>query len=109
MVCNQTMFTQYKLEKTTPGRGVYDLTDEIQAFVQQSHAHIGLCHVFLMHTSASLILCENADKQVQIDLDQFMTKLVPDANPLFQHNDEGPDDMPSHVKTILTTSFLSLP
>jgi len=69
----------------------------------------GLCHVFLRHTSASLILCENADPAVRRDLEAFMQKYVPDGDPLYEHTAEGPDDMPAHVRSILTQNDVHLP
>jgi secondary thiamine-phosphate synthase enzyme len=93
----------------TTGRGSYLITDEVQEVVQQSGILTGLVHVFLHHTSASLMLCENADMEVRSDLERFMVRLVPDGDPLFSHTDEGPDDMPAHVRTILTHSDLTLP
>jgi len=68
-----------------------------------------LCHVFLRHTSASLMLCENADPAVRRDLDRFMASLIPDGNPMFEHDQEGADDMPAHVRTVLTHSDLTIP
>lgn len=69
----------------------------------------GLCHVFVHHTSASLMLCENADPTVLRDLEAFMARLVPDGDPLFRHTTEGPDDMPAHVRSVLTQSAVSIP
>jgi secondary thiamine-phosphate synthase enzyme len=70
---------------------------------------MGLCHVFVHHTSASLILCENADPTVRRDLEAFLARLVPDGDPLFEHTDEGMDDMPAHIRAILTKMDLSIP
>lgn len=103
------MLLQYKLEKTTPGRGLIDITDEIAELVTQSNITTGLCHIFLHHTSASLSICENFDPLVQKDLEAFMSRLTPDGDPLFEHVAEGPDDMPSHVRTMLTNTFLMIP
>lgn len=100
---------QYKFELETPGRGIINLTDEIQKYVQQGSVTTGLCHIFLHHTSASLILCENYDPQVQLDLEAFMTRLVPDGDALYKHVEEGPDDMPSHVRSVLTQNFIMVP
>lgn len=99
----------FKFDYTTPGRGIYHITEKIAEFVTQAGMKAGLCHVFLHHTSASLILCENADPQVQGDLEAFMHRLVPDGDPLYQHIYEGPDDMPSHVRSVLTQNFLVIP
>lgn len=93
----------------TRGRGTYPVTDEINRQVTASGVSTGICHLFLRHTSASLILCENADPDVRSDLERFMTRLVPDGDPIFDHTLEGPDDMPAHIRNILTHSDLSLP
>ena len=93
----------------TDGRGTYDMTRDIQAAVRESGIRTGLCHVFIRHTSASLMLCENADPDVRRDLETFMARIVPDGDPDFVHTAEGPDDMPAHVRSVLTQSDLSLP
>ena len=103
------MFKQYQLDLTTSGRSIINITDNVADCVAKANVAVGLCHVFLHHTSASLILCENADQLVQTDLEAFMVRLVPDGDPIYQHTYEGPDDMPSHVRTVLTASFLMLP
>jgi secondary thiamine-phosphate synthase enzyme len=103
------MITQYKLEFTTKGRGLINITNDIANVVTQAGVSTGLCHVFLQHTSASLILCENADPLVQKDLEAFMLRLIPDGDPLYQHMYEGPDDMPAHIRAVLTQTFLMLP
>ncbi len=100
---------QQKININTRGRGSYDATREVQQVVAQSNVEQGLCHVFVHHTSASLMLCENADPTVRADLDRFMARLVPDGDPLFEHIDEGPDDMPAHIRTILTSTGLTIP
>jgi secondary thiamine-phosphate synthase enzyme len=93
----------------TDGRGTYEITDQLQRIVQESRVTQGLCTVFLHHTSASLILCENADPSVRRDLDRFFAKLVPDGHPDFRHTAEGPDDMPAHIRSILTQNSLTIP
>jgi secondary thiamine-phosphate synthase enzyme len=103
------MLKQFKFEITTPGRGFIDITNQVAELVSTAEITTGLCHLFLHHTSASLSLCENFDPLVQRDLEAFMQRLTPDGDPLFHHTAEGPDDMPSHVRTILTTSFLVIP
>lgn len=103
------MIYQETLRIETTGRGSYCITPAIQAHVQQSGLRTGLCHLFLRHTSASLILCENADPDVREDLERFMSRLVPDGDALFTHTAEGPDDMPAHIRSILTHSDLTLP
>lgn len=103
------MLSQYKLDIKTPGRGIFDLTEEVAHCVAKAQVKTGLCHIFIHHTSASLIICENADPLVQRDLEAFMQRLIPDGDPLCQHVAEGPDDMPAHVRSILTSSFLTIP
>ncbi len=93
----------------TRGRGTVDVTDRVQSAVREAGVDSGLCTVFVHHTSASVILCENADDSVRHDLERFVARLVPDGDPLFEHTAEGPDDMPAHVRTILTTSSISIP
>lgn len=98
-----------KININTRARGSYDITREVQQAVADSDVDSGLCHVFVHHTSASLMLCENADPDVRADLERFMARLVPDGDPLFEHIDEGPDDMPAHIRTILTSTGLTIP
>lgn len=93
----------------TPGRGTTDITAQVQQVVRQAEVQQGQCTVFVHHTSASLIICENADPAVRRDLEAFAARLVPDGDPLFEHIDEGPDDMPAHVRSILTQSSLTIP
>lgn len=103
------MVIQRKIEVETRGRGSQDISQAIQEAVQESGVRQGICQVFIMHTSASLILCENADPTVRSDLERFMQRLVSDGDPMFEHTAEGPDDMPAHVRSVLTASSLSLP
>lgn len=93
----------------THGRGTVDITREVQAAVDAAEVDSGLCNVFVHHTSASLILCENADPSVRSDLERFLARLVPDGDPLFEHTAEGPDDMPAHVRSVLTQASISIP
>ncbi len=103
------MWKQETLVVNTKGRGTTDLTGDVQRMVRESGVRTGLCHVFLRHTSASLMLCENADPDVRRDLEAFMSRLTPDGDPMFRHTIEGPDDMSAHVRTVLTHSGLNLP
>lgn len=103
------MIEQQTFQVQTRGRGTYDITSQIEQIVADSGMDTGLCHVFIQHTSASLILCENADPSVRQDLESFMARLIPDGDPIFQHTQEGPDDMPAHLRSILTKMDLSLP
>ncbi len=100
---------QQQLHFQTRGRGTENITTEIATVVAESGVDRGLCHVFIHHTSASLILCENADPDVREDLETFMLRLAPDGDPMFIHVDEGADDMPAHVRSILTGMDVSLP
>jgi secondary thiamine-phosphate synthase enzyme len=100
---------QHELTVRTRGRGTYDISAEVQDLVRGSGISSGLCHVFIRHTSASLMLCENADPAVLRDLETFMSRTVPDGDPMFTHTAEGPDDMPAHVRSVLTQSDLNLP
>lgn len=103
------MWYQDTIHIHTRGRGTYDVTDQVARLVDAARVHTGLCHVFVQHTSASLILCENADPAVRRDLEAFMARVVPDGDPMFSHSSEGPDDMSAHVRTVLTTSGLTIP
>ena len=103
------MVFQDTLSFTTTRRGTTSITEAIREQVHLSGVTTGLCHVFLQHTSASLILCENADPDVRSDLDHYMTRLVTDGDPIFDHTDEGPDDMSAHIRTILSGHDLTLP
>ena len=100
---------QQILNIETKGRGTYDISDEIQKVIYENNIHTGLCHLFLQHTSASLILCENADVTVRTDLENFMARIAPDGDPIYRHDMEGPDDMPAHIRTILTQNSLTIP
>jgi len=93
----------------TKGRGLIDITAQIDQIVRNSSQKQGICHVFIQHTSASLIICEAADPSVQSDLENFMQRLVPDGDSLFQHTYEGVDDMPAHVKSSTIGVQLTLP
>ena len=103
------MIKQDELTVSTSGRGTYDLTPSVQQAVENSGVRAGICHAFICHTSASLMLCENADPAVMRDLEAFMARQVPDGDPIFTHTAEGPDDMPAHIRSILTQSDLNLP
>jgi secondary thiamine-phosphate synthase enzyme len=93
----------------TGGRGTTEITRQVQEAVAASGIAEGLCTVFIQHTSASVVINENADPDVQRDLDAFLSRLVPEGDPLYVHTMEGPDDMPAHVKTALTQTSLGIP
>ena len=103
------MIKQEEFTVSTRGRGSYDITARIRQAVGGSGLQAGICHVFVRHTSASLMLCENADPAVRHDLETFMARQVPDGDPMFTHDAEGPDDMPAHIRSILTQSDMNLP
>ena len=103
------MLKQTSIKLRTRGRGTYEITGEVERAVEGSGITRGLCHVFIHHTSASLMLCENADPSVLSDLETFMSRLVPDGDAMFRHTAEGPDDMPAHVRSVLTQTGLDLP
>jgi secondary thiamine-phosphate synthase enzyme len=100
---------QHFLEVKTDGRGLINITKKIAECVAATKVETGLCHVFLQHTSASLALCENADPLVLSDLEAFMQRTVPDGDPVYEHTDEGEDDMPSHIRSIITHNSLTIP
>lgn len=97
------------LEIRTPGRGLTELTPQVARWVSASGIGDGLLTVFVRHTSASLLIQENADPSVQADLERFLARLVPDGEALFEHRSEGADDMPAHVRSALTATQLSIP
>jgi len=93
----------------TKGRGFYEFTDEVEGWLGQLKAREGLLTLHIQHTSASLLIQENADPEVRRDLERFFSRLVPDGDKLFRHTIEGDDDMPAHVRTALTAVNLSIP
>jgi len=103
------MIKQTTLQYDMAGRTTRNITADVQAFVAASGIQTGTCHVFVQHTSASLMLCENADPDVRHDLETFMQHIVPDGDPMFRHQDEGPDDMSAHIRTVLTNPDLTVP
>jgi secondary thiamine-phosphate synthase enzyme len=103
------MITQSRIKSSNAGRGTYDITRDLNACVSAAGVNSGLAHVFIHHTSASLIICENADPAVRSDLEAYMTRTVPDGDPLYRHSQEGPDDMPAHVRSVLTQTSLTVP
>jgi secondary thiamine-phosphate synthase enzyme len=98
-----------EIQVPTRGRGLYEITRLVSAFIDQSKIETGLLTLHLKHTSASLLIQENADPDVRRDLDAFFARLVPDGDRLFIHTAEGEDDMPAHVRTALTSVNLSIP
>ncbi len=100
---------QEQLTFQTQGKSITNITEDVSQWVKGTNCAQGLCHLFLAHTSASLILCENADPQVCRDVEHYFARLVPDGDPLFGHTQEGPDDMSAHIRTILTQNSLTIP
>ncbi len=100
---------QGRLQVQTRGRSLVEISSELEAWLARCGLQSGLLNVFIRHTSASLILCENADPDVLVDLQRYMADLVADGDPRFVHTAEGPDDMAAHVRSVLTASSLSIP
>ncbi len=94
---------------STQGKGLYDCTAQVIRWVGEQGVRDGLLTLFIRHTSASLVVQENADPDVQGDLERFFARLVPEHDPLYRHTQEGPDDMPAHVRAALTQTQLSIP
>lgn len=103
----QQTFTTFAID--TRGKGLYDFTDEVVAWLRGSGLRDGLLTLFVRHTSASLVVQENADPDVQADLERFLSRLVPEHDPIYRHTLEGPDDMPAHVRAALTLTQISIP
>lgn len=103
------MIHQDTLQFAMPARTTLNISSEIDRVVHESGIRTGTCHVFVQHTSASLMICENADPDVRRDLETWMQHIVPDGDPMFRHQDEGPDDMSAHIRTVLTNPDLQVP
>lgn len=99
----------HTLEIRTRGKGLHEFTGDVAAVVRDAGVREGLCTIFVQHTSASLLIQENADPDVQRDLEAFLARLVPEGDELWTHVAEGPDDMPSHVRSALTQTHLGVP
>jgi secondary thiamine-phosphate synthase enzyme len=100
---------QVEIQVPTRGKGLYDITRQVASWVGNQKMATGLVTVFISHTSASLTIQENADPDVQRDICEFFERLVPEDTPWFRHTVEGPDDMPSHIRSVLTSPQLSIP
>ncbi|MBT3510822.1 MAG: YjbQ family protein [Nitrospina sp.] len=100
---------QFRFSVLTRDRGIYCISREVCNWVNQQDIQMGLMTIFIPHTSASLLIQENADPDVLEDLNQFFNRLVPDGDSLFKHQAEGPDDMPAHIRSALTQTQLSIP
>ena len=99
----------HQLDISTRGKGLYEFTREIESWISAQQPKTGLLTVFCQHTSASLVIQENADPDVVADLNDFFTRLVPEDTRLYRHTAEGPDDMTSHIRSALTATQLSIP
>lgn len=97
------------LQLQTPGRGLHPFTRSVTEWLEREGAGDGVCTIFIQHTSASLLIQENADPSARADLERWLTRLVKDGDPLFTHTAEGPDDMPSHVRAALTQTQVTIP
>lgn len=100
---------QGTIRVSTKGKGFYDISREVRRWVEGQKIASGLLTVFIQHTSASLTIQENADPDVQLDMKEFFERLVPENAPWYRHTMEGPDDMPSHIRTALTSTQISVP
>ena len=105
---NETLWFQEQLVVETPGKGFTDITTRVAAVVARSRIELGLCVVFVRHTSASLLIQENADPAVLADLERWLSELAPEQRS-WEHDDEGPDDMPAHARSALTKTSESIP
>jgi secondary thiamine-phosphate synthase enzyme len=103
------MMQQYSISIQTRGRATIDISDEVGRLVSASAIDCGLCHVFIQHTSASLIITENADGNVRRDLETYLSRLVTDGDPAYLHDQEGPDDMAAHIRSVLTQTEITIP
>lgn len=103
------MVYQQQIMIKTSKRGMIDITNSISDIIRQAHITMGICHIFILHTSASVVICENADPSVQADLETIISRLAPDGASYYTHDAEGPDDMTAHARTVLTQTQLSIP
>jgi secondary thiamine-phosphate synthase enzyme len=104
-----TRVFQKEIQARAPRRGLHEITDGVARAVAESGVDSGVANVFIRHTSASLIINENADPTARRDLESFLDRLVPENEPWYRHTAEGPDDMPSHIKSILTNVSITIP
>ena len=101
--------SEFQFFVSTKGRGIYKISREVENWMLHQNIRSGLLTLFIPHTSASLIIQENADPDVLTDLNQFFNRLVPDGDPMYDHQAEGPDDMPAHIRAALTQTQLTIP
>jgi secondary thiamine-phosphate synthase enzyme len=93
----------------TPGQGLHEITGQVASLVRDAKLDEGLCTLFVRHTSASLLIQENADASAKRDLERWLNRLVPEGDPFYSHDSEGPDDMPAHIKAALTQTSVAIP
>jgi secondary thiamine-phosphate synthase enzyme len=98
-----------QLAVETQGQGLYEITSAVRTEVRNAEVSEGLCTLFVRHTSASLVIQENADPSAKLDLERWIARLVPEGDPFYTHDAEGPDDMPAHIRAALTATSLSIP
>lgn len=103
------MIEQKTITVETDGRATIDITRDIEAVLRAAKVERGLCHLFVHHTSASLVITENADINVRRDLENYLARLVRDGDPAYLHDQEGPDDMAAHIRSVLTQTEMSVP
>lgn len=106
---NRSPTTHQTIEVRTSSQGLFEITADIKAIIERFQIDTGLCHLYIQHTSCSLIIQENADPSARRDLESWMNRLVKENDSLYTHIAEGADDMPSHIKSILTQTSLSIP
>ena len=102
------MWYQRQIQLTSSGRETIDITNKVSSLVRESGVQTGLAHVFMQHTSASIMLCENVDSAVRKDLETLIARIAPDDDPAYQHDYEGEDDMAAHGRSVFTTNDISL-
>lgn len=100
---------QHLLRLATRGRGTQDITPTLERIAQESGLGTGLCHLFVRHTSCALMICESASPEVRADIEDWLARNVPDGDPRYRHDLEGPDDMAAHLRTLLTGVSLTIP
>jgi secondary thiamine-phosphate synthase enzyme len=98
-----------RLSVDTPGQGLHEITSQVVSMVSAAGVQEGLCTLFVRHTSASLLIQENADPSAKRDLERWLNRLVPEGDPFYSHDAEGPDDMPAHIKAALTATSICIP
>lgn len=103
------MMEQQTISIQTQGRATINITGEVEQILRESRIEQGLCHLFVHHTSASLIITENADVDVRRDLENYISRLVADGDPAYLHDQEGPDDMAAHIRSVLTQTETTIP